>query len=102
MVARSSVIYPKSCEAVRRGINRWSSRAARRGWLRVIIVGLAGIGLLPVCLSIIAVYFGHVMAPAYQTEAWLAGLAFGVVLTIWLVVARTAPVASSEADPSPA
>jgi len=72
---------------VRRGIDPWSFGAPWRSALRTPIVGVASIGVVPFCLSVVGVCAVHGIAPAFQTEAWL-------------VAARASPRALAEANPS--
>lgn len=77
------------------GFDRWSARATWRRWLRILLVGVAGIGMLPFCFSIVAVYVAHAVAPANMAGAWIAGMGIGVLMTVWLLFAP-APRAQAE------
>lgn len=73
--------------AIRGGVDAWSARSGWRRVLCALLVGLAGLGLLPFCLSLIAVYLGQFLAPPYLVSLWLAGLSGGIVVTLWLMLA---------------
>jgi hypothetical protein len=77
------------------GFDHWSARATWRRWLRIPLVGVAGIGMLPFCFSIVAIYVAQVVTPASMAGAWIAGMGLGVLMTVWLLFAP-APRAQAE------
>ena len=76
--------------ATRRGVDAWAARSGGRRVARGVMVGLAGIAFLPFCFSVVGVYLGQVLAPAYIVSAWAAGTALGIVVTLWLVLVPSA------------
>jgi len=77
--------------ATRRGVGAWAGRAGWRRVLRTVMVGLAGIVFLPFSFSVVGVYFAQVLTPTYLVSAWAAGTVLGIVVTLWLVFAPSAP-----------